>query len=981
MNKATAAALWGAAPLALSIGLVSAPAYAQDEDTPANAVPAEAVEADDDGGAIIVTGSRIARPNVENSTPTIVIGQDAFANRGIENFADLATQLPQFAPSFGTSRTQSTFSGAASSGLNTVNLRNLGGGRTLTLMNGRRMAAGTTTSTAVDFNTIPTANIARVEVITGGASAIYGADAVAGVVNIITDRSLEGFEAGASFGIAEKGDNENYNGFVRYGTSFGDGGYVSATAQYDYQGLVSCADRFLCAEDFAWFPPGDPIRGPAAYSVAGENPTFFLVRVTDPNDPSIVLFPAINATRIGDDLSYTDANGDLIPFVVTRDGYNRNARRDLAIPTERYLFAFDGSAPMGDWLEAFFEFNYGRTKTDANFEGHPFQSPQPGSLFGGGPGVAGLQASIPIDNPFIPDAIREAAIDRGQTTIGWQQRLSALDDRGATNTREMMRFTVGLRGDFEIGSRDWRWEAYYVNGRTELDSLTRGLVSTRQLYYGLRVEEVPGSPGTYQCADEDARESGCVPINPFLPLTEEMRTALNVNAGQHGTSQLHDAVAYVAGDLFELPGGPVSIAFGGEIRSFSGFLDYDEPINNAEVTGNQIGDVDKIRRTTKEVFVEGVVPVLTDTIITSLTLEGAFRYSKPNGGESYNTWRYGGTLEPIDGLRFRAMRARAVREPVPGELSGVGQTFGTVDDPCAVQNRNATPGRDAACDAAGVPDNYDPPLNVRQSVAGFVGGNPNLAPETATTLTYGVAFTPDFIPGLTITVDRFEIELKDVINTVGRQLKANACYDEGLFCEDLTRGTNANVPGATWVLTAVNDQLINIASYDIKGWDFAVSYTRPLFGGDAYVDATATHYTKALQVPTPLSDPVDLLGYAGGSTSDQGWLKWSGAGNVGWRSDNGISANWNVRYIGKTKTSPFAPHPPYPTIGDRWYHNARVGFTFMEDFEIYAGVDNIFDSDPPFFPTSTAGTQALDTVPAYYDVFGRSYYFGAKAKF
>lgn len=961
----------GAAPIALAFAFISAPVQAQDSATPAQSVSAEEV-----GDVILVTGSRIRRPDIEGSTPTVVVGQQAFENRGIENFADLATQLPQFAPSFGSSRTQSTFSGAATSGLNTVNLRNLGGGRTLTLMNGRRMAGGTTTGTSVDFNTIPVANIERIEVITGGASAIYGADAVAGVVNIITDKSLEGFEVGASWGISEAGDNKNPNAYVRFGTSFGDGGYLQATGQFDYQGRVSCADRYLCAEDFFWSPPGDPIRGPAAYSAVGANGTFFLTAGNG--------LDAISATRIGDSLSFTDANGDLIPFVTARDGYNRNGVRDIAIPTKRYLAAIEASYPIDDLAEVFFEFNYGRSEIDANFEGHPFQSAQPGSLFGGGPGVAGLQPSIPIDNPFIPTAIRDAAIARGQTEIQWQQRFSALDDRGATNTRTMTRFVAGVRGDFQIAERDWNYEAYYVNARTELDSLTRGLVDTRNLYYGLRVEDDPANPGQYRCVDEGARASGCVPINPFAPYTQQMQDALNVAAGQHGVSQLNNAVAYISGDLFELPGGPLSIALGGEIRSFSGYLDYDDPINNATVTGNQIGDVEKAKRTTKEVFVEGVAPILGDTFIRSLTLEGAYRYSKPNNAESYSTWRYGGTLEPIDGLRFRVMRARAVREPVPGELSGVGQTFGTVNDPCntaaTLYQTDATVR--ANCLADGVPTNYAPPQNVLQSVGGFVGGNPDLSPESATTLTYGVAFTPTFAPGLSVTVDRFQIKLRDVINTVGRQLKANACYEttDRQFCGDLTRGTNPNVPGATWVLTAVNDQLINIASYDIRGIDFSVRYGVPLFNGALSFDATATHYDKAMQVPTPIADPENLLGFAGGSTSDQGWIKWTGNGNIGWRSDGGLSLNWNVRYIGKAGTSPFAPDT-YPTIGDRFYHNLRVGLTLEENYQIYAGIDNVFDSDPPFFPSSTAGTQALDTIPAYYDIFGRSYYIGTKLKF
>lgn len=184
---------------------------------------------------------------------------------------------------------------------------------------------------------------------------------------------------------------------------------------------------------------------------------------------------------------------------------------------------------------------------------------------------------------------------------------------------------------------------------------------------------------------------------------------------------------------------------------------------------------------------------------------------------------------------LRVNHARAVRTPVPGELSGVGQTFGTVTHPCTASARNANATRAANCAADGVPATYAPPINVQQSVAGFVGGNPNLAPERATTLIYGFAFAPNFLPGFSVTVDRFEISLDNIINTVGRQANANQCYDTTarLFCGDLTRGTNPNVPGATYILTAVNDQLINVAAFKLKGIDFTAAYNAPLLGGRA----------------------------------------------------------------------------------------------------------------------------------------------------
>lgn len=937
---------------------IALPAYAQDTAAADDAAAEE---------TIIVTGSRIARPNLENTAPTVAVSEEALEAQGFENFADVAATLPQFAASFGASRTQSTFSGAANSGLNSANLRNLTNIRTLVLINGRRAPQGFPTYNIVDLNLIPTANVARMEVLTGGVSAIYGSDAVAGVINIITKKNFEGLEVGASYGISEEGDNKNPSAYIMYGTKFGDGGHITLTTQYTYEGLVSCADRYLCSDDFAWTNPANPpTRGPAARSGVPLGGRFFA----------------------GSGSFTRDENGAYVPFNVPQYGYNRNRERTLAIPTRRFLIAAEASYPVTDAIEAFTEVNYGRSSTKAPFEAHPFSSDT--NLYGGTAEVPGLQPTIPIDNPFIPAAIRNALTPAQIASGGmqWSQRFAELGERGATNTRDAMRFVGGLRGEFDIlGGRTWNWEASYLYSRHQLTSNTEGLVGTEQLYQGLRVEADPNRPGQYRCRDAAARANGCVPINPFQPYTPEQIAYLTVDAGQTGVSVQHDAQAFVTGELFDLPAGAVSTALGVEYRTFSGNLDYDELINRGLTTGNRIGDIDFQKTRTKEAFAEFVVPVIKDVPgIQSLTLEGAYRVSDPSGGGSYDTWRYGGTWEPISGLRLRVNRGRAVRAPAPGDLSGVSQTFGTVNDPCTAARRNANPTRAANCAADGIPANYAPPLSVEQGVQGFVGGNPDLKPEVSTSLTYGFVFTPEFLPGFSLTVDRFELKLKDLIATVGRQIKANLCYDtvDRQFCDDLERGTDPTIPGATYVLNAVNDQFSNIASMNIKGFDVEARYSfdAPNLMGDepatVSLQAIATIYDKATLVNVPGQDPIDILGYAGGSTANQGYIKFTGNANVGYKA-GGFGLNYNLRYIGEADASPFVTG--YPKISDAFYHNVRFSYAVTEDAEFYFGINNLADNKPPFFPTNSSGTQALDTVPAYYDVFGRSYYTGVTFKF
>ena len=949
-----------------SFAALAMPAFAQEADASSTEARREQ--------AVVVTGSRIVRTDLENNTPTLLLSAERLQVQGLENLADITTALPQFAPSFGAARTQSTFSGAPSSGLNLANLRNLGTSRSVVLINGRRVQSGTPTGTSVDFNTIPSANIERVEVLTGGASAVYGADAIAGVVNIITKQDFEGVQLGLSYGEAfDTKDNQNPNGYLMVGARLDDDrGRFLFTAQYDYQGFVSCADRFLCAEDFFWSPPAAPLRGLAAGANSGVNPAgrFFIDTVAGS-------FTARNG-------SFTDASGALIPFAQTVDAYNRNRNRTLAIPTERVMFAFQADYRVNDFVEVFTELNVGSSETIAPFEGHPFQSNN--DRIGGV-----LEPTIPVSNPFVPAALRARAIQAGDSEITWWQRFDGFGLRGATNRRDSTRAVIGLRGDLpEIGiGSDWTWEAFYIYGRTALDSTTNGLVSRQNLFNGLRVEADPGRPGQFRCVDPVARSQGCVPINPFAPYTQDQINYLTVTAGQRGVHELENGQAFITGTLMELPAGPLQVAFGLETRRISGFLDYDDPINRGITTGNQIGDVLPATVATNEGYVEAIVPLLADRAwAKSLSVEGAYRLSNTDGLGEYDTWKFGGEYAPVDSLRFRAMYGKSVKAPEPGSLSGVSQTFGVVNDPCTAARRNANPTRAANCLADGVPANYAPPITVEQGVSGSVGGNPNLGLEEAKTLTYGFVFTPPFLDNFTLTLDRFEIDLTGTVNTVGRQLKANRCYDttERQFCGDLLRGTNPSVPGATWVLREVNDQLVNVGGYDVRGFDIEARYNFDLANlfrsdanwGNVQLGVVGTIYDKVLFTALPGVTPVDMKGFAGGSTSDQGWLEQQYTFTTGY-SIGDFQATLVSRWIPETGMTPF--NTALPKIPGAVYHSLQGRYDITGWAQVYAGVSNLTDKEPPFFASGTAGTQALDTVPGYYDIFGRQWYAGVTLKF
>jgi iron complex outermembrane recepter protein len=410
------------------------------------------------------------------------------------------------------------------------------------------------------------------------------------------------------------------------------------------------------------------------------------------------------------------------------------------------------------------------------------------------------------------------------------------------------------------------------------------------------------------------------------------------------------------------------------------------------VSGNQILDTPTAEIETNEAYVEALIPVLKELPFAhALSVEAAYRRSESeyfSTKTDYDTWKYGGDWAPVEGFRLRAMQARSVRAPTPGELGGGGQTFGNINDPCTVARRNDNPTRAANCTADGVDANYAPPLVVEQGVAGFQVGNPDLLPEEATTLTYGFVLTPTFLSDFSLTVDRFQIEVEGFINTFGRQTIANDCYDtvDRQFCNLITRGTNPVVPGATWVLNAIDDTVGNLSTYDIRGVDVEARYSFDLGGafnsesnfGRIGLQALMTFYDRAEQVARPGAQMLDLLGFAGGSTSDQGYLKRQGIFDINYNREN-VAVNWNTRYIGPTGMTPL--NTAYPEVGSHVYHNVRLGIGFGEGSEVYLGLTNVFDKQPPFFGSNTSGTQALDTIPGFYDVFGRSYYGGVRMKF
>lgn len=726
----------GAAPFALALALISAPAFAQDTNAQADA----ATEASD-ATAIVVTGSRIARPDLESSVPVSVVGQTQIQQTGAANIQDVLADLPAVGQNI--SRTSTNFS-TTGNGQATVNLRNLGSARTLVLVNGRRFVPGLPGTSIVDLNTIPTDLIKKVEVVTGGASAVYGSEAIAGVVNFVLDDKFEGLRLRGQGNITDKGDAGRRLVSLTAGKSFAGGaGHIVINGQYDKDNGLRSANRDYSARDI---PNRSSFAAQGLFSPDG----------SFARGASTFTFGPNNELK-----NYEGANVD---------GYNRAADRYLSVPVERYLGTLLANYDLSDKLTIFTELTYAKTKSRSRLEplavGYTDLTYADGSAFDG----------IPIANPFIPQAVRDAMIAAGTDFLPFRRRSNDIFDRSNVNDRSTWRAMGGLRGTF---GKDLNWDFSYAHGETK-DSTSSGTILAPLYANALNAVAGPNGPvcAINVDADPNNNDPACVPINIFGRNTVSSAAAAYVtNNGQRSTYDARvkqDVVtANLSGSLFSVFGAsPVGFAVGAEYRREQSSEDFDTATNLGTTLGNQLSDTFGSYNV-KEVYGEVSAPLLEDRpFFHYLGLEGAVRYADYSTVGSVWSWKIGGEWAPVSDLRFRAVYSEATRAPNISELfSAQSETFPAVVDPC---DQKAGGGDTAAISiprdqlpaaclaipaiaaAAGTTNGFTYTTAQIQTINGFTGGNRNLKQETAQTLTLGAVFAPRAIPGFNVTVDLYD---------------------------------------------------------------------------------------------------------------------------------------------------------------------------------------------------------------------------------
>lgn len=1058
--KKTFATLSGRAAFMAGAGIaamaLATPAMAQNQDEDEETVVADPDTSDDEvqttTNRVVISGSRIARPNLDSPNPVTSVTPEQLLNQGDISLGDALNDLPSLRTTF--SQGNSTrFIGTA--GLNLLDLRGLGTSRTLVLVNGKRHITALPGDYLVDVNTIPTDLIERVDVVTGGNSAVYGSDAVAGVVNFILRRDFDGLSVRGQAGISERGDRATKFVSATYGKIFGDGrGNVAISGEYAKSDPLYFRDR----DEITGAYSGRCQYNVVSDSQADEGP-FGTDGVTDlepvcgVRNGFISDGGTIGGLGNGVYLRFAD-NGNIfvdtpdnpLPFsgnVLGGAGSTLRNTGQLAAGVERYTANLLASFEISEAFRPFVEAKY--VHVEAIQEGQP-------SFFVGGPQFVG-GSPIRCDNAFLNAQALGVLQSYGICSAGRTSTQSIpltrfnidFGGRGELQDRDTYRIVGGIEGTFNT---DWNYEVSLNYGRFEsdlrsLNNLVLNDLNGNLAGFNLAADAVLDANGNPACrintdANPNNDDPNCVPINVFgngAPSPAAL-AYVNTTGRRDERAEQFVALASVAGDLsqlFELPGGPVAFAIGGEYREETAFSAYDALTQSGGTFLNAIQPFTPPKLTVKEAFGEISIPLLADmTFARELTIGAAARVSDYNTATG-TVWAYNvnAIYAPIEDIRFRAAYATSVRAPTQSDLfSPQSQNFAFIGDPCDRQTGaiNSNPNRAANCAAAGVPTTAnaalvaacagssfpvalgDPYTNctARTSSTSFLqGGNPALTEEKGKSLTIGAVIEPRFAPGLSLTVDYYNIEIEDQIAVLGAQTIISNCYDSanGInnpFCASVNRDPTTGLFDANQAVVAGG---INFASRETEGIDIDLAYQRTFENGDRLsLRAIATHLIKLnfFEDPTSPIDPNRIK-------SELGDPEWAASFNASYDFGN-FEVSYSMRFLDEMFKSAYENARPYtglcptsgvvgfsggtctpgqlttldprnadqyadPTFDIETYHNLRLSFSpDSEDFEFYAGVDNIFDNQPPFGQLGTGGGDP-------YDTFGRYFYAGFNIDF
>ncbi|HEX4736102.1 MAG TPA: TonB-dependent receptor [Allosphingosinicella sp.] len=980
------------------------------------------------GAAITVTGTRIRRPNLQSPVPITSVTAEELPNQGQASIGDALNDLPSLRSTF-SQQNSGRFIGTA--GLNELDLRGLGTSRTLVLVNGRRHVTAVPGQFIVDVNTIPQDLIERIDIVTGGESAVYGSDAIAGVVNFVLKRNFDGVRVRSQGGISSRGDRGIYFTSLTAGHNFAGGrGNVAINVEYTHAAPLYQYQRARYRAPCGFEPSEDP-NVPDTGN--GQPDNAYVCGIAVPGITAggsiglLSLDPAVSLSfDRGGNLVQAQADRSLLNFggdVLTTNplaGTPLNERDQLAVGQDRYtaniLAHFDVSAAFKPFVEA--KFVHQRVRQ----EGQPtFFQGRLATFFANNFGAA--VPSLRCNNPFLSAQALTTLQSFGictnvaTGTLGVNRFNADFGGRGEIDKRDTYRIVGGVEGDFN-GS--WHYEisadyGHFKSNFAELNNLYFRDVNGNPAGFALAVDAVRNAAGQIVCRVNQVTVTvpACVPIDLFGEGAPSQAALDFVNTTSHLYSRASelDLLAFLSGDsskFLNLPGGPVGFSLGAEYRRETAFRTADPLSLSGGTFFNIFPTFAPPAFSVKEVFGELNLPILKNVPLAhELTLSGAARYSDYStaAGKTW-AWNVNGIYSPISDLRLRANYSRSVRVPTLLDLYAPGsQNFAFLTDPCSQRNiNNGGPNRAANCAALGVPTTIlagspcigvnglkigDPFLNCvaegspRSSIGVTSAGNPNLKAEIGKSLTVGGVLTPRFLPGFSLSVDYFNIKVTSLIAVLGAQTILDQCVDlptlNNQFCQLLSPRT----PFGLFQSPALISAGINFAKQTSRGIDFDLSY-RHTFSNDNHlsVRGVATYtlernnyldpinptlYTRQLST---LGDPVFSASLITALTHGPFTLQYT-LRYIGTMTIFSYETTHSVQ--GNPPQDPDASSPArYPQV---FYHDFRLETKVDNRFRFYLGVDNAFDKQPPFGLTGTGAGGAI------YSNIGRYFYSGVQVDF
>jgi outer membrane receptor protein involved in Fe transport len=938
-----------AAAVAASLGF---PALAIAQDTQQST---ETEQAEEQMERIVTTGSRIARPELSQAAPILSLGEEDIEKFGSPDLGQILAELPAVGA---TNTLIGNRESNASAGVSSADLRRLGANRTLVLVDGKRHVAGSPGSASVDLSTIPSGMIERIEIMTGGASAIYGSDAVSGVINVILKKDYEGFEisgqaAGSTEGVGARtheftflggGDFMNGRGnatfyagmnriqetmandvrqFNSWGTILNpeDTGRLDGIPDRIYaEGIASeyiSGGGVLLADDFyGFFPDGSWQRQPAR---EGTNSALFgqyseRCETCLYTEDYVNLQPNVNRVNVGSSLSFE----------------------------------------MNDSARFYSDFKYTQADIEQQFQPSFTQA---------------IQINV-ADNPYLDEELRTNLLDAGIQQAAFWKFFEDWGNRTADNRRELFRFNGGVDGALELGGSYLQYDFYYGYGETRNRRQTlRSQIPGNVL---AAVDTIEDGDGNIVCRDPDAGSVNnggeCVPYNPFGDqATQSAIDFMSADVTRDDKiTQEYAGASFVTdtANFFSLQGGPVDIAVGFEWREETSETITDEftrrGLTANAATPNEYGEYD-----VTEGFVELNLPILAGLdFAEELTLDMAYRSADYSHAGTADAWKLGFMYAPIEDIRFRGTVGVAVRAPnITEAFSPRSPGFTNVTDPCDQTRIDNDPNRAANCAALGVPENFASVTNA--SIDLISGGNPNLEAEESDSTTFGVVWTPSFIENFSVTLDYYDIEIEDAITFIDPQDVINNCVDSSsgignTFCSQVTRDDDSQ-------LTAVESGYLNAAAIQTSGYEMELNYQTELgqfdLPGSLSTSLFINHLKEFVEYPfqdQPTQDQVE--------TGEVGDPEWQFRFSANYRLDD-LNVSWTTRFLDRSALFDVTPRvEAYENVGPAYVgsimtHDIAVGYHFTEELRVTGGIRNMFDKVPPGYVEN-----------ALYDLTGRRAY-------